>query len=96
MHTPHVLDRHCQTPTSINDEDVSKVFLGRGIVASKVEYTAANTGRTVASTTFDPIARDVLLLPFRCIYTYTYVGTIQYKKLYLRMYTCVSAVTKSD
>ena len=66
------------------------MLLGRGIVASKVEYTAANTGRTVASTTFDPIARDVLLLPFRGIYMYMHVGTIIYK-LYLCWYS-----TKSD
>ena len=84
MHpTFHInLVRCCQAPTSVNDEDISKVLLGRGVVASKVEHTAANTGRTVASTTFDPIPRNVLLLPFRCIYI-IYVGIIQYKKLHL-------------
>ena len=83
MHTPHVLVRHYQTPTSINDEDVSKVLLGRGIVASEVEHTAAYTVGTVASTTFDPLPRDILLLPFRGIYMYTHVDTIIYYKLYL-------------
>ena len=80
MHPTFHIDlvRHCQAPTSVNDEDVSKVLLGGGVVASEVEHTATNTGRTVASTTFDPIARNVLLLPFSCIYI-----IIQYKKLYL-------------
>ena len=56
--------------TSVYDEDISKVFLGRGIIASKVDHAATNTGGTVASATFDPITCDVLLLPFSSIYMY--------------------------
>ena len=62
-----------RTHTSVNDEYISKVFLGCGIVASKVDHTAANTGGTVAATTFDPITRDVLLLPLGSVYMYKYI-----------------------
>ena len=47
------------------------MLLGGGVVAAKVDHTVANAGSTVAATTFDPIARDVLFLPLSgvCINT---------------------------
>ena len=55
------------TLTSIDDEHVTKVLLGRRIVTSKVQNTVTNTHSTVATTTFDPITCYILLLPLSSI-----------------------------
>ena len=55
------------TLTSIDDEHITKVLLGRRIVTSKVQNTVTNTHSAVATTTFDPITCDILLLPLRSI-----------------------------
>ena len=56
--------------TSVDNEHISKVLLGRGVVPSKVYHTATNTGSTVASTTFDTITCDVLPFPLSGVYNY--------------------------